>query len=86
MFSNGAAKKMFGLPATLSPGTTLQAATGISLEDESTPEDILTSGTVSESLQLTVTGGIAERILMTVSAAEHRGQAFYIVVMRTMTT
>ena len=85
MYLNGAAQKMFGLGPISAPGQRLSDATGISLDDQMSPEELLTTGTVSESLELTVRGGIAERLAMTVGAAEHRGQVFYIVVMRIMT-
>ena len=39
-----------------------------------------------EAIELTVRGGIAERLVMTLSAAEHRGTALYVAVMRLLGT
>jgi hypothetical protein len=43
---------------------------------------MLANSTMIDSIQLTIRNEIVERLVMTVSAAQHRGDAFYVVVMR----
>ncbi len=85
-YANAAAARMFELDRPRAPGATLMSLTGISLDDQQSPDALLTGQEVTDSVQLTLKGGIAERLIMTVSAAEHRGRAFYVVVMRLIQT
>ncbi|MEM0948227.1 MAG: hypothetical protein AAGK37_12525 [Pseudomonadota bacterium] len=85
-FANQAAQRMFDLGQRPYRGLSLRQLTGISLENQPSPVDLLVNQTVNDSLQLTLKGGMAERLIMTVSAAEHRGRALYIVVMRLIPT
>ncbi len=85
-YANQAARRMFELPAQRAPGARLRDLTGIALDDQQSPTELLLNQTVTDSVQLRVKGGIAERLIMTVSAAEHRGRALYVVVMRLIPT
>lgn len=86
IFHNRAAQVMFHLPASHARKRSLGDLTGIALEIDMTPEDLLNQNRVVESIELTSTGSIIERLSMTVSAAQHRGQAFFVVVMRMIGT
>ena len=86
LFSNRAGRKMFNIPLTLPREHTLDMLTGIDLDCSESPEDLLSQNRVIDSVELTRNGSIMERLVMTVSAAEHRGQAFYVVVMRMVGT
>jgi len=63
-------------------GTTLKDVTGITVEVGITPSELLTRGEAIELVELVPRGGLLERMAVTVSATQHRGRAFYIVVMR----
>ena len=71
-----------GIGVEINVGKMLRDLTGIALDDQQSPTELLLNQTVTDSVQLRVRGGIAERLIMTVSAAEHRGRALYVVVMR----
>ena len=86
LYANQAAQRMFELTPPQIRGATLRQLTGISLEDQPSAVDLLVNQTVNDSVQLTLNGGIAERLVMTVSATEHRGKALYVVVMRLIPT
>ncbi len=63
-------------------GATLKDVTGISVDVDIPPAELLTRGEAIELVELVPRGGILERMAVTVSATQHRGRAFYIVVMR----
>jgi PAS domain-containing protein len=82
---NRAAEAQFGSGAlTHDAGTTLSDVTGITLEIVPTPAELLTRGEAIDLVELVPRGGILERMAVTVSATQHRGRAFFIVVMRLM--
>lgn len=81
-YANRAAQAMFGFGPDRVNGATLEALTGIALDAGLSPADMYARQAVQDSVQLALRGSIAERLLMTVSAAQHRNHAFYIVVMR----
>ncbi|MEL6801024.1 MAG: PAS domain-containing protein [Pseudomonadota bacterium] len=85
-FANRAAHKMFGIDTHGTQGATLQGLTGITLDTGQSPEELLSAQAREDSIELTLNGGIAERLVMTLSAAEHRGTAYYIAVMRLLGT
>ncbi len=85
-YANRSAIRMFDLSPTRQAGETLLDLTGIRLENVPPAEEMLASGQVVDSIQLTLKGGIAERLVMTVSAAEHRSRPYYVVVMRLIPT
>ena len=85
-YVNRAGRDFFSLNPTREPDETLQSLTGIALEQAGSAEDMLAQGRVVDTTELTLKGGIAERLVMTVSAAEHRGRAYFIVVMRLIPT
>lgn len=84
IYSNRAARMMFNAPVGNGHDATLSDLTGIGLDMPDSPEDLLSQNRVIDSLVLAPRGSIMERLAMTVSAAEHRGQAFFVVVMRTI--
>jgi hypothetical protein len=63
-------------------GVALKDVTGITLDLGMTPSELLTRGEAIELVELVPRGGIVERMAVTVSATQHRGHAFFIVVMR----
>lgn len=63
-------------------GITLRDATGIALDIGMTPTEVLARGEPVELVELLPKGGIVERVALTVSATQHRGHAFHVVVMR----
>lgn len=81
-FANRAAQKMFGLGDVGPGGATLRQLTALDITPTASPGDMLADQLVDDTLQLTLRGGIAERLVTTISAAEHRGIAFYVVVLR----
>ncbi|MDU8944819.1 PAS domain-containing protein [Ovoidimarina sediminis] len=85
-YVNRAGLRFFDLSPTRQPAENLQDLTGIALENAGSAENMLAAGRVVDSIQLTLKGGIAERLVMTVSAAEHRGRAYYVAVMRLIPT
>lgn len=85
-YVNRAGLEFFGLNPTREPGDTLHSLTGIALELAGSAEDMLAQGRVVDTTELTLKGGIAERLVMTMSAAEHRGRAYYVAVMRLIPT
>ena len=86
LYANRAAQTLFKLRPTRTPGETLEQATGIVLDTPLCPEEMLSKHRVEDSVQLTIREAIVERLVMTVSAAQHRGHAFYVVVMRLIGT
>ncbi len=85
-YANGAAQRLFGLEPIASQKRLLSELSGITLDALPAPEDMLTRGSVEETVQLTIKAGIAERLVTTISAAEQRGTAFYVVVLRMIGT
>ncbi|MEL6645383.1 MAG: PAS domain-containing protein [Pseudomonadota bacterium] len=85
-FANRSAHKFFGIETHGTQGATLRDLTGIGLETAQSPEELLSAGAHEDTIELTLRGGIAERLVMTLSAAEHRGTALYIAVMRLLGT
>ncbi len=81
-YANRAAQRMFGFDTMRAHDADLTALCGVEVETPVSPEEMLSQGQVEDSLRLSLRGGIAERLVVTVSAAEHRGTAFYVVVMR----
>lgn len=86
LFANRSAHRMFSLPARPDETATFSSMTGIELSLRESPEDLLSSRKVIDSVELTNVGMVMERLVMTVSAAQHRSQAFYVVVMRALGT
>ena len=84
IYSNRAARMMFNVPGGYGNHATISDLTGIDLDFPESAEDLLSQNRVIDSLVLAPRGSIMERLAMTISAAEHRGQAFFVVVMRTI--
>ena len=83
-YCNDAAQRFFGI----GPGQrdTLEELTGFGLADLPPPELLLTRREIVERLELVERRGqVMERLGVTISAAEHRGRAFYVVLMRGVT-
>jgi len=85
-FANRAAHKIFGIATHGTQGVSLRTLTGITLDTDQSPEALLSAQAHEDTIELTVRGGIAERLVMTLSAAEHRGTALYVAVMRLLGT
>ena len=81
IYANRAAKTLFnitGSPKSADFGQT----TGLELDARLSPAEMLSQHRVDDTVQLTIRDNIFERLVMTVSATQHRGTAFYVVVMR----
>lgn len=85
-YANRSAKKLFGTLERQMQNAQFRDVTDISLELPLSPGEMLAQGAVDDSVQLTLRNGIAERLVTTVSAAEHRGHAFYVVILRLIGT
>ena len=85
VYANRAAQTMFKLPKLLT-NEKFEPATGIPLNTHYSPVDLLTKNHVEDSVQLTIKGSIVERLVMTVSAAQYKNLAYYVVVMRLIGT
>lgn len=81
-YANAAAQTAFGLPPVRPRAPSLREVVGFGIENAPGPDALLAERDVCESVQLAFRGGIGERLIMTVSAAEHRGAAYYVVVLR----
>lgn len=81
-YANPAARELFHTDPLRSPGCTLQSVTGISLAMEVPPLEMIGRRMVDDRVYLTVGGAISDRFLVTVSGALHRGQGFYVVLVR----
>lgn len=85
VYYNRAAQILFGIQSDASRRT-LEDLTGIPLEIRHSPEDMLSQHKIEDSVRLTIREAIVERLVMTVSATQHRDEAFYVVVMRLIGT
>lgn len=85
-YANRAAQTVFFPDRQIAAGDTLHGITGIALEIGMTPTELLAHGDQIDSIELFPRGAIVERLVTTVSATQHRGRAFYIVVMRLIGT
>ncbi|MXQ06563.1 PAS domain-containing protein [Alphaproteobacteria bacterium GH1-50] len=86
IYANRAAQSIFRFTQRDAIGQSLEAATGVPLELGWAPEDMLSQHKIDDSVRLTIRDGIVERLVMTVSATQHRDEAFYVVVMRLIGT
>lgn len=82
-YCNAAARRLFAdCRESTPPDLTLRDATGIALDLGMPPTEVLARGEPVELVEFLPRGGLLERIAVTVSATQHRGHAFYVVVMR----
>ncbi|MGI1663472.1 hypothetical protein ACRDNQ_14630 [Palleronia sp. KMU-117] len=82
-YCNRAARHTFAQTSgSCACGITLHGATGIALDLRMTPTEVLARGETLELVELLPKAGLIERVAITVSATQHRGHAFYVVVMR----
>lgn len=82
-YCNRAARRAFTQASgSCTCGITLQDATGIALDLGMTPTEVLARGEPIELVELLPKAGLVERVAITVSATQHRGHAFHVVVMR----
>ncbi|MDJ1008028.1 MAG: hypothetical protein QNJ13_09415 [Paracoccaceae bacterium] len=80
-YCNDAAQTFFGIPS--GHGEPLVALTGFDISGLPAPEILLTRREIVESLELVERpGGVMERLTIAVSAAEHRGRAYYVILVR----
>lgn len=84
IYTNRAARLMFRIEGHPAPEATLEDLTGIEFDLCESAEELLGQNKVVDSLVLAPRGDMMERLAMTISAAEHRGQAFYVVIIRTI--
>lgn len=85
VYANRAAQTMFNLPS-IRQDEAFNQATGMSLEVHRTPLEMLAQHRVEDSVQLTLRDTIVERLVMTVSAAQYKDTAYYVVVLRLIGT
>ncbi|MDJ1016929.1 MAG: hypothetical protein QNJ35_10490 [Paracoccaceae bacterium] len=85
-YANRAAQHLFKLSANNHYDSSFETVTGMTIDTPLTPDQMLSQHKVEDSVQLTIREAIVERLVMTVSAAQHRGDAFYVVVMRLIGT
>lgn len=85
VYANRSAQSMFDLPA-IRKNENFGQATGIPLNTHYSAIDLLTKNRVEDSVQLTIKDAIVERLVMTVSAAQYKNLAYYVVVMRLIGT
>lgn len=85
-YANRSARRMFGIDASNMVDSALKDLTTIDLDLPRSPGEMLAHEFTEDSVQLYLRDDVAERLVTTVSAAEHRGTAFYIVVMRLIGT
>lgn len=81
-YANTAAHRMFPMVEKSPPRSSLRTITGIDLGALPAPGEMVAQQMSHDSIELIDNGAIVERLVTTVSATEHRGQSFYIVVMR----
>jgi PAS domain-containing protein len=80
-YANRAAKTLFNLSQSR-PNGDFEQTTGLALDARLSPTEMLSQHRIDDTVQLTIRDTIVERLVMTVSATQHRGTAFYVVVMR----
>lgn len=85
VYANRAAQAMFKLPA-VRHDEAFEPITGMSLNVPHSPVEMLAKHRVEDSVQLTIRDTIVERLVMTVSAAQYKDTAYYVVVMRLIGT
>ena len=85
VYVNRAAKSLFHITDKTSTGT-LETLTGIPLETLHSPDAMLSQHKIEDSVRLTIRDAIVERLVMTVSATQHRDEASYVVAMRLIGT
>jgi PAS domain-containing protein len=81
VYANRAAQTMFDLPV-VRRDEAFEPATGMPLNAPYSPVEMLAQHRVEDSVQLTIRGAIVERLVVTVSAAQYKDTAYYVVVMR----
>ena len=82
VFCNEAAQTLFRLPRKLEAEKELSDLTGIALDTSMSPSEMLKSRRREDTTELALRGAIVERLVVTTSAAQLRGKAYYVVVMR----
>ena len=85
VYANRAAQAMFKLPAVRREEA-FELITGMELNPCCSPVEMLARHHVEDSVQLTIRDTIVERLVMTVSAAQYKDTAYYVVVMRLIGT
>lgn len=79
-YANVAARKAYALTPLRAPGPTILQLTGLDIGPMPPPSEIMSDTRLSDRVELSLIAGIVERKRISVSAAEHRGQLFYVVV------
>lgn len=81
-YANPAAQRFFRFAMLDIDASTMRDLTGISLDLNVSAEHLLTCGEAIDRIVLADQGSLMERLSMTVSAAQHRGNSYYVVIMR----
>lgn len=81
-YANTAARSSFALAASRAPGPTMLQLTGIDLGPLPPLSDIFTDTRLADRVELSLVAGITERRRIMVSAAEHRGRLYYVVMIQ----
>ncbi|MBT8458253.1 MAG: PAS domain-containing protein [Boseongicola sp.] len=85
VYANRSAQAMFKLP-TVRRDEAFEPTTGMALNPCCSPVEMLAAHRIEDSVQLTIREAIVERLVMTVSAAQYKDTAYYVVVMRLIGT
>lgn len=85
VYANRAAQAMFKLPA-VRRDEPFEPTTGMALNPCCSPVEMLSAHRIEDSVQLTIREAIVERLVMTVSAAQYKDTAYYVVVLRLIGT
>jgi len=84
LYANPAAQRYFRLASPDAGRITLPELTGIELSDAPPAEHLLSTGDTFDRLVLARQGSIMERLSMSVSATQHHGRPYFVVMMRLM--
>jgi PAS domain-containing protein len=85
VYANRAAQTMFKLPSVRREEA-FEPTTGMALNPCCSPVEMLAAHRIDDSVQLTIREAIVERLVMTLSAAQYKDTAYYVVVMRLIGT
>lgn len=85
VYANRAAQTMFKLPSVRRQEA-FEPTTGMALNPCCSPVEMLAQHRIDDSVQLTIRDTIVERLVMTLSAAQYKDTAYYVVVMRLIGT
>lgn len=85
VYANRAAQTMFDL-TVVRRNEAFEPATDMPLNTPYSPVEMLAQHRIEDLVQLTIREAIVKRLVMTVSAAQYKDTAYYVVVMRLIGT